>query len=114
MEIFELNKIILKEVIDKKTWEFRVDEVINPSREEIERNKEFNDSLGNYEPEHVELLRSTTPLIKLVAESSEGEVISLWWDPCIKKVGPPISKKGWSKGLFTKINGKLANWKFST
>ena len=111
MDYFEVGKVLSKRKIAEQEWVFRISSVLNPSVEEIALNEEFNLSLANYEPEK-EL--PTKPLINLIAESNEGEKLEFWWDPTYKKLGPHVSKSGWSKGVFTELKGKLSNWKLST
>ena len=111
MDYFEVGKVVSKRKIAEQEWLFRISAVLNPSIEEIASNEEFNLSLDNYEPEK-EL--PTKPFISIIAENNDGEKIDLWWDPTYKKLGPHISKPGWSRGLFTELKGKLSNWKLGT
>jgi len=97
MDYFEIGKILSKRKIDELEWEFRISNIFNPSPQEIASNEEFNLSLGNYEPDK-EL--PTKPLISIIAESNDGEKVDFWWDPTYKKLGPHISRSGWSKGIF--------------
>ena len=94
MEYFEVGKILSKRKIAEQEWVFRISHVLNPSPEEVASNEEFNLSLGNYEPEK-EL--PTKPLVSIIAESKDGEKLDFWWDPTYKKLGPHLSKHGWSK-----------------
>jgi hypothetical protein len=108
METFSIGKTILEETIENQKWVFKVKDIYNPSPTEIEQNEAYNDTLGNYEPDK-EL--PTTPSVELVAINQNGEKVEMWWGPCGKHLGPHVSKKGWSKSLFTKLKGKLLKHK---
>ena len=110
METFRPDKIIETVIIENQKWIFRVADVYNPSQEEINHNRAHNDALGNFEPEK-EL--PVNAHITITAESQSGETIELWWSPSDKVLGPHMSKKGWSKGIFTGLKGKLANWQLA-
>ena len=106
MEKFELGKLVLRVNISNTDWEFRIADICHLSASEYRANKDYNDNLGNYEPEKE---KQTCPYVKIVAKSPSDEVI-LNWSPWSKVLSPHISKPGWSKHVFSKLKGKLSNW----
>lgn len=108
MEYFEPGKEVLKVKVDDQFWTFRILNVYNPSFEELERNKKHNAALGNWEPDK-ELPHA--PHVTLRAESADGESLEMWFDPEQQGLGPHISRKGWSRGLFGRLNGILCSWR---
>ena len=60
------------------------------SEEEYARNEEYNDTLGNYEPEK-EL--PTNSKATIIATSSSGEIVEFMWISGFKKIYPHVSKR---------------------
>lgn len=108
MEIFEVGKIILEQKINDDLWVFSISKVFQLTEEEYANNGAFNDTLGNYDPEN-EL--PTSSVVTIIALNNSGGSIKLFWSCGIKGVYPYIRKKGWSKGLFIKLNKILQKWK---
>lgn len=109
MKTFEIGKEVLRERIEGEVWKFVIVDVFHLSSNEYARNEAYNDTLGNYEPEK-ELPTESVATIK--ATSPSGDSVELKWCPGIKGVYPHIRKKGWTKGLFLKLNQILNQWKF--
>lgn len=109
MYIFEVKKIILNEKIDDDVWVFVVSDIFHLSHEQYAKNEAYNDSLGDYEPEK-ELPTNSVATIK--ATSSSGDSVELYWSSGAGGIYPHISKKGWSKGLFIKLNNILKKWRW--
>ena len=109
MKKFKVGEIVLKEKIEAETWVFAISDVFHLSEEEYKTNETYNDTLGNYEPEK-EL--PTNSVATITATSQSGKSVDLTWSSGINKVYPHLSQKGWSKGIFIKLNVELAKWVF--
>ena len=109
MKVFKAGEVILKEKILGKTWVFSVGHVFHLSKEEYERHEAYNDTLGNYEPEKELPINSVATI---TATCQNGEIVELKWSSDFNKIYPHISQKGWSKGLFVKLNIELNKWIF--
>ena len=110
MKKFQLNEIILETLIENEKWVFRIAKIYNPSQDEIESNLKYNDTLGN---DSWKDGLPTSPYISIIAENKKGDSVSLWWDPTVKLLGPAVSKKGWSKGLFHLLQNVLIKIKLN-
>ncbi len=109
MNIFQTGNVVLEERIDGERWVFKVSKVFYLSDEEYSRNEAYNDTLGNYEPAK-EL--PTNSFATITASNNSGGYIEFHWSSGIGKIYPHVSKKGWSKGLFVKLNQILSKWRF--
>jgi hypothetical protein len=110
MKTFKVGEIVLREKIEGETWVFAVTDVFHLSEEEYAKNEEYNDTLGNYEPEK-EL--PTNSVATITATGSNGDSVELKWFSGFKGIYPHLSKKGWTKGLFVKLNATLIKWEFT-
>ncbi len=110
MNVFEPGKEVLTEKIDGELWTFSISKVFHLSPEEYAQNEAFNDTLGDYEPEK-EL--PTSSVVTIEAKNKTGDIVVLHWSSSKPGVYPHISKKGWSKGLFIKLNQTLNKWNYS-
>ena len=90
---------------DGQKWQVSITSIYNPSPTEIEKNKAYNDTLGNFEPDQEEL--PVRPFVQLECRSSSGEIQMMWWDPLGKVLGPDISRKGWTRSLFYGMKSEL-------
>jgi len=109
MNIFEIGNVVLEERINGELWVFKISDVFHLSDKEYARNEAHNDTLGNYEPEK-EL--PTSSVATITATNHSGCSIEMTWSTSFNKVYPHISKEGWSKGLFLKLNQTLSKWRF--
>ena len=109
MKVFEVGEVVLKEKIAGENWVFSISHVFHLSKEEYEKNETYNDTLGNYEPDK-ELPTNSVATIK--ATSQSGQSVELKWYSDFNKVCPHLSQKGWSKGVFVKLNVELKKWLF--
>jgi hypothetical protein len=109
MKEFRVGETVLKEKIDNEIWVFTISDVFHLSQEEYKSNVAYNDTLGNYEPDK-ELPTNSTAII--TGASQSGKLVELRWSSGFNKVYPHLSLKGWSKGIFLKLNIELAKWAF--
>jgi len=109
MKVFKVGEIVLKEKIDGEKWIFSITEVFHLSKEEYTANEAYNDTLGNYEPEKE---KPTNSSVIITATNQSEDFVELRWSSGINKIFPHLSKKGWSKGLFVKLNIELSKWVF--
>ena len=70
--------------------------------------------LGDYEPENERPVNSVANILATGATGATGELVTLKWSAGKRGVYPHISRKGWSKGLFVKLNQILSQWTFES
>jgi len=110
MNTFEVGKIVHRVRIGEEKWVFEIIHVSHLTDEEYARNEAFNDTLGDWDPEN-EL--PTNSLAVILASSSKGDTETLNWSSGMDGVYPHINRKGWTKGLFVKLNEILRKWHFA-
>lgn len=74
MKVFEAGKIVLKAKIAGENWVFSISDVFYLSKEVYERNKAYNDTLGNYETEKA---LPTNSIATIKAMSQSGQSVTL-------------------------------------
>ena len=109
MKIYKVGEEILKQKIDGELWLFVVSDVFQLTQGEYDKNEAYNDALGNYEPEK-EL--PTNSVVTISATNKLGESVELKWSYPAVGVYPHVSRKGWSKALFVKLNQILGSWEY--
>lgn len=97
--------------IENEKWIFEISDVFHLTEQEYRANEAYNDKLGDYEPENE---RPVNSVATILATGASGELVTLKWSAGKKGVYPHISRKGWSKGLFVKLNQILSQWTFES
>ena len=88
-----------------------------PTEQEYRANEAYKDKLGDYEPENERPVNSVANILATGATGAtgaSGELVTLKWSAGKRGVYPHISRKGWSKGLFVKLNQILSQWTFES
>jgi hypothetical protein len=108
MATFVSGTVVKELNVDGRRWQVRVVEIYNPSAAEIEANKKFNDTLGNWDPERE---RPVEAWVRFEISTNGSEPFEMRWSPAQKIFGPHVTRKGWDRGTFNAIKGELLRWR---